>query len=307
MEEGDNIDLLELKNDYTFKRVFGFNGNEQITKGLLNSILDNKVTDINLDCNKILERDLYNDKLGILDIRAKINKNIDCDIEMQVIDSENIEKRILYYVAKMYTNTIKKSDNYLKLNKCIGIVFTDFELDKLKEIPEYITQWNLRAKKYDEIILTDDIEIYIIEMPKASKYANNSKLDTWINFILDSEGVDMSKVDEDVKQAKKVLEDISKDEHEQYLADLRYKYICEMNTLRTEGLERGKKQGIEEGKIQGIKEGKIQGIEEGKRQGIKEGKKLEKIEIAKKMKFQKMDIKTIIEFTGLTEEEINKL
>ena len=32
-------ELLQLKNDYTFKRVFGYTGNEDITIGLLNSIL----------------------------------------------------------------------------------------------------------------------------------------------------------------------------------------------------------------------------------------------------------------------------
>ena len=81
--EGDGIiELLELKNDYTFKRVFGFTGNEDITKGLLNCILKEPVSDVLLNCNKIIEADLLDDKLGILDIRAKINDSIDCDIEM---------------------------------------------------------------------------------------------------------------------------------------------------------------------------------------------------------------------------------
>ena len=58
-EEGGCIELLKLKNDYTFKRVFGYTGNEEITKGLLNAILKEKVTDVSLNCNTILERDLY--------------------------------------------------------------------------------------------------------------------------------------------------------------------------------------------------------------------------------------------------------
>lgn len=41
--------------------------------------------------------------------------------------------------------------------------------------------------------------------------------------------------------------------------------------------------------------------------GQKDGKKNEKIEIAKKMKENNIDIETIIKCTGLTKEEIEKL
>ena len=37
------------------------------------------------------------------------------------------------------------------------------------------------------------------------------------------------------------------------------------------------------------------------------GKQNEKVEIARKMKEKNMDVQTIMELTGLTEEEINKL
>ena len=76
--------------------MFGYTGNEEITKGLLNAILKEKVTDVSLNCNTILERDLYDDKLGILDIRAKINNAVDINIEMQLVDEKNIKKRIKY-------------------------------------------------------------------------------------------------------------------------------------------------------------------------------------------------------------------
>ncbi len=232
-----------------------------------------------MDCDKILERDIYDDKLGILDIKAKINKDIDCDIEIQLVDYKNIEKRILYYVSKMYSRNLKKAEDYSELNKCIGIVFVDFELDKLKEVPKYITQWDLREKEYRKIVLTDAIELYIIEMPKVEKYAKNSTLDNWVKFIKNSEEIDMEKVDEDIKQARKVLEEISQDEHERYLADLREKHIYDMKSLKAEGYRDGMKQGI---------------LDNNK-------------EVAKKMKNRGIEVNTIIEITGLTKEEIEEL
>ena len=37
---------------------------------------------------------------------------------MQVVDKKNVEKRILYYWSKIYTQGIKESQDYEKLEKC---------------------------------------------------------------------------------------------------------------------------------------------------------------------------------------------
>ena len=89
----------------------------------------------------------------------------------------------------------------------------------------------------------------------------------------------MENADESIKKAKEVLDEISEDEHEQYLAHLREKYIFE-------------RQGIEEA---------------GFDKGLAQGSKNEKYEIAKKMKEDNESIDKIIKYTGLTKEEIEKL
>ena len=48
------------------------------------------------------------DKIGILDVRAIIDGKINCDIEVQVVDQRNIEKRILFYWSKLYIDSIKE-------------------------------------------------------------------------------------------------------------------------------------------------------------------------------------------------------
>ena len=263
--------------------MFGYTGNEEITKGLLNAILKEKVTEVSLNCNTILERDLYDDKLGILDIRAKVNNVVDINIEMQLVDEKNIEKRIIFYLSKMYTQNLKKSHNYAELNKCISILFIDFELEKLKEIPKYLTKWNIREETYSKIILTDVLELYIINLSKIEKYSENKLLDTWVKFISNSEDLNMENADESIKKAKEVLDEISEDEHEQYLAHLREKYIFE-------------RQGIEEA-----------GFDKGMEKGLAEGRKQSLEAVAKKMKAKNVNIDEISEFTGLTKEEIEKL
>ena len=178
--------LLDPKNDYVFKRIFGHTGNEEITKGLLQSIIPDKIDKIELDSNPITEKDLLDDKVGILDIKAKLNDgNVNCDIEMQVVDQKDIEKRILFYWSKMYIQTLKVGEDYENLKRCIVILITDYDLDKLKEIPEYVTKWKIREEKYSKLVLTNDLELYIISLEKAKNSTKNKKeeLYNWLQFI----------------------------------------------------------------------------------------------------------------------------
>ena len=95
----------------------------------------------------------------------------------------------------------------------------------------------------------------------------------------------------EIQEAKKVLEEISEDEHEQYLAELRQKYIMDQKAIEDAGYDKGLKVGIE----QGIK------------QGIKQGQKQNNLQIAKKMLNKKIDLTTISEITGLSIKELKNL
>ena len=117
-----------------------------------------------------MPQDIIDDKIGILDIKAKIDNSINCDIEMQVVDKKNVEKRITFYVSKMYSQTISKGEDYSKLQKCIAILITDYEVNSLKYMKKYVTKWNIREEDYVNHILTDDIEIYINLLIKVNTF-----------------------------------------------------------------------------------------------------------------------------------------
>ena len=288
MVDNKKLKLLNPKSDYVFKRIFGHIGNEEITKDLLNDILENKITEVELDKNPILEKDLLDDKIGILDIKAKAN-NTNINIEMQVVDRKNIEKRLLYYWSKMYIQSIKKGDDYEKLERSIIVLFTDYELDVLKSIEKYVTQWNIREKEYSQTVLTNVLEIYIIEIKKCKNKREND-LDNWIQFLENPEGMKMGE-NKSVDKAKKILEEISQDERERYLAELREKYIMDQKAISDAGFDKGLEKGMKKG------------IE----QGMKVGKKDKTLEIAKKMKNKGILLEEIEEITGLSKEEIEKL
>ncbi len=158
-------------------------------------------------------------------------------------------------------------------------------------------------EEYWKIVLTDVLEIYIIELPKYSKYAINRKtenLNLWVKFIKNPEVIiminkndskELKETKKAINKAKEKLKQLSETEHERELAELRDKYIRDQYSIEKYGYLKGKEQGITEGKI----EGKIEGISEGRKS------------VAKNMLEKGKDIELIIECTGLTEEEIEKL
>ena len=181
----------------------------------------------------------------------------------------------------MYTRTITAGKDYSDLKKCIAILITDYDLPSLVGIEKYISKWNLREEDYVNFILTDDIQIYIMELLKFEKYKKGQALDNWVKFILNPKVINMS--NKEIKKAKELLEEISKNDQERYLAELREKYIRDQKA--TEGA----------------------GYDKGLAAGLKQGEKNKAIEIAKKLKQKGIDIEIIKETTNLTIEEINKI
>ena len=75
----------------------------------------------------------------------------------------------------MYIQTLKVGEDYENLKRCIVILITDYDLDKLKKIPEYVTKWKIKEEKYSKLILTNDLELYIISLEKARNSTKNKE------------------------------------------------------------------------------------------------------------------------------------
>ena len=94
-----------------------------------------------------------------------------------------------------------------------------------------------------------------------------------------------------IKEANEKLEKMLEDEHLRKIAEWREMAIIEENSMKKSAYRKGR----EEGEIRGEARGEAR------------GKKLEKRETAKKLKELNVDINIIIQSTGLTKEEIEKL
>jgi predicted transposase/invertase (TIGR01784 family) len=271
------------KMDIIFQAIFGEVGSENITKDFLEKILKRKIEKISLDQNPILRRELKSDKLGVLDIITELDGKEKCNIEMQLIDKNNIIERMLYYWSKIYTKQIKAGEDYNKLEKTIVILIADFNIKGLEEVT-YHSTWKIMETNYaKKLILTDKLELDIIELSKIKGRENEKdQLLDWLIFLEnpESERVTLKmEENENLKDAVEKLNKISEDEKMQRIIELREKAIRDEHAI----------------------------YEKGVNDGVEKGSKEKELQIAKNMLKKGIKESDIKEITGLTKEEIEEL
>ena len=275
---------LKPTNDYVFKKIFGSIDSEYITKEFIKCATGLKFEDINLDTTPILEKDLIDKKTGILDVKIVADKINNIDIEMQVVKSEHIAERILFYWSKMYNKTIRKGYGYgyEKGQKVICILVADFKLSNLTEVNKFYTRWKIMEENYTKLNFTDKLYIVIIELEKIKdiKETENKELLNWCKFIKNPEEMEEEEMkNKYIKKAKEKLDEINQNEEERRLAEIRERTIRDEMAIRDSGYIDGKNEGI---------------LERNK-------------EIIKQMLKYNMSIENIIKITNLSKSEIESL
>jgi len=324
---------LTPKNDIIFKKIFGSKGNEVILKDFLTSIIEEPIKEIEVEKDSKLEKEELNDKVGILDIKAKLDNGTQVNIEMQVVNQQNMEKRTLFYWGKLYTGSIHEGDPFYGLKKTITINLLDFNYFDTKE---YHTKWHIVEDTEKDKVLTDVLEIHFIELKKfiKSERMPENKKEEWLYFLDYSKGgmVEMvTKKNKVIEKAQEELEYLTGDEAIKRKAELRDKWIRDykngMDCAKMTGIEEGLRQGLEEGMKQGLEEGRKRGIEQGMKegieqgmkegieqgmkegieQGIQQGEEQKKIEIIKEMLKLGVNKEIICKTLKIKEEELEKI
>lgn len=222
----------------------------------------------------------------MLDILAELDGKERCNIEMQLVNSKSIIERILYYWSRLYSRQIKIGQDYNLLERTIIILITDFKIEGLEEL-EYHTTWKIIETEGRKRILTEKLEIDIIELPKIEgKEKESGRLLDWLYFLENPKSrrvTEKMEESKEIKEAVEKLDSLSEDERMQKIADLREKAILDEKAIYAKGLDDGIKEGLEK------------------------GKQKEKLEIAKKLKKEGMNTELIAEITGLKIKEIAEI
>ncbi|MDZ3953469.1 Rpn family recombination-promoting nuclease/putative transposase [Bacillus thuringiensis] len=171
--------LVNLRVDYAFKRLFGVEGNEDILIGFLNAVLqssiDEEITSLHLD-DPHLPREQKDDKLSILDLRATLNSGIKINIEIQVRDKKDMIERSLFYWSGMYYSQMTQGMKYTELRPTICINIVDFILfPEEKEFHNVNTVMNIKSKR----IITENMQLHFLEIPKVIQEWQGERMDPW--------------------------------------------------------------------------------------------------------------------------------
>ena len=277
--------------DIAFKKLFGVEENKDLLMSLVNSIVssEDQVSDLTI-LNPYNAKNFGDDKLSILDIKAKNKDGKLYNIEIQITDQSDYDKRALYYWGRLYTSQLKTSDKYSELSKAIGIHILNFScIDR----EEYHNSFVIKEKK-SNIHYFKDLELHTVELSKFANGLSNelsdlvdrikTSLDIWAGFLtrynlLSKDGMPQNMRSEPVDKALHELDvmnfsDIERDAYEDHLKWMRDQ-MGALDKVSAESFAEGKAEG--------------------------------KAETAKKMLSKDFAVSLIAECTGLSEEEIEKL
>src|SRR5438105_1703397 len=122
---------IDPKVDYAFKHLLGRESTRPILIDVIDKVLNpppgRHIQDIEL-LNPFNPKEAGDDKLSILDIKARDQSGRQFNIEMQMVAHRYYEKRILYYCAKVYQQQLHEGDDYNKLQPTISISFLNHQL-----------------------------------------------------------------------------------------------------------------------------------------------------------------------------------
>ena len=279
--------LLDSKVDFVFKNIFGSPNPPEILISFLNATLKPKKKIVNVDIMKTdIEKQYLDDKYSRLDVKATTSNNEIINIEIQLKNENNMVKRSLYYLSKMYEEQLNKKDYCSKSVKTIYINILNF---KYLKTDNFHTIYRFKEIETNED-LTDVMEVHFIEIPKLQNSSNEKDmLVAWAEFLRNPQsekvrGLELSI--EEIRQAKDELIRMSNDSTQRELYDMR------SNSLRN--------------KISELNAAERKGIEKGRKEGIEEGAKNKTIEIARNMKLSGLDTNTIAMFSKRVTSSLSK-
>ncbi len=245
--------FISPKTDFAFKKIFGSIHSKNILISFLNAIVYNNQ-------NVIQSLEIINPynpgvttylKDTYLDVKAVLDNGSTVIIEMQILNVEEFEKRVIYNLAKAYGNQLDVGEGYLTLKPFVALTITDFVLFKNTE--KNITKF--RFKEETELFnYQEELTLIFVELPKFNK--GLSELETlsekWIYFlnsapnleIIPSSLGEVSEIEAALNIANKAnlnneeLEELEK--QEKLIRDQK----GQMSLARREGIEIGREEGL---------------------------------------------------------------
>ena len=252
--------------DFAFKKLFGSEENKDLLISLINAIIseEDQVVEVELK-NPYNLADYRAGKMSILDIKAKAENGRWFNIEMQISEDYNFDKRAIYYWAKLVTEQLSEGMMFKELKKTISINILDYNfIPDTAEVHNCYKIINTATGKDDR--LHDIFELHYIELKKFKKtYAEiQSALDRWSSFLTTAHKLDREHTPKELASDKNIVKAIAAidrmfDEEERQVYEVRMQSLADVESKIASAAERGIEIGMEKGVEIGREEGVVEG------------------------------------------------
>ena len=296
-------EIFNPMNDVAFKFIFGKEERKQITIDFLNTVLHkslaHEIRDISFRQTEMIP-DSDDAKLSRLDIACELDTGELVDVEVQVINYNNMQRRTLFYWARLYLLSLTRGEGYNLLRPAITINLLAFELLPQEEPVAMYSIYNIENGDR----LNNDMELHFIELPKYIKAPHktireSSKMERWLAYFanrLTSEEKEELAMSEPAIRDAMEAEKIFMSNPDDYL-----RYVNRQMALMDY------RSGLEAAALEGIKRGIDQGRREGREEGRTEGRQLGIAHIAMNMLRAGTPIATVAQMAELPEAVIRKM
>jgi predicted transposase/invertase (TIGR01784 family) len=275
---------LNLLKDYIFHKNMGEKGYENHLLAFLNAVLgrtgDKRLTSIEIIENRTLTAEIIGDKSSVLDVRARTADGTLVNIEVQLRNLGNMDRRSLFYWSLEYARSLESGQDYHELPKVIAINIINFEFIPARS---FHTRFHLWEDTEKELLLTDALEIHFVDMIKFRRLGErdirNDPLHRWLTYFdkHSPEGLvaEVIQMDEAIQKAQERVAFITNDKEALRAYQMREMAISDWTS----------------------------GVNHARREGRREGQQ----DIARNFKAMGIPIEQIAQGTGLTEEQIRGL
>ena len=275
------------RNDYAFKKLFGTEENKDIMiefLSLVTLLSKDDFDDVRIENSEQIPR-FYNDKTGRLDIKIRLHDGRKIDVEMQNTYFDYYPKRSIFYCSKLIHEHFMSGFQYAQLKKCIAINVLNSSF-KLSEKIHSIYQ----IRETEEQTLLDELlEIHFLDLTKLQKN-NLTSLEKWLMFIKTDSKEERSMLAQGnpvMAKANKVMDIFYLDEQERKRYEAAWEYESDRLSMISESERKGLERGLVEGEARGSHQAKV--------------------ETARILEQLGDPVPKIMQATGLSEEEVEKI
>jgi predicted transposase/invertase (TIGR01784 family) len=296
-------DILPPSDDRVFKLILTSPEAKPALMDLISAALGRNITEVRVCNNELPSRDTE-EKAERLDLNCVIDGGEQIDVEMQASrmkehlrgEHKNLKGKSIYYLCDLHSSQSAKGKAYDELARSYQVTFCAYTL--FPERKAFVNAFSMRHDE-DNGLLHDAIHAMFVELSKLDDVIRKSvddmtDMEKWAVFFRYAENPEYREVVNRVIESKEALDvagtlltGISQDQRERAIFRSRRMYQTDLES----NLRVAEREGRAEGRAEGFEAGLAKG----------------RAEIAVNMKREGLSVDRIVQLTGLSIEEVEKL